>query len=77
MEFEYNKGDIKSLLKKASMENVEDVAFFVTNKIEKKAEKKEPVIYYNERSHGIFENKVKDETLRKKFEEIRSIIKDS
>lgn len=77
MEFEYNKGDIKSLLKKANITNVEDVAFFVTNKIEKKEKPKEPVEYYSEKSHGIFLNKAQDENIFKKFEEIRKIIKES
>ena len=36
MEFEYNKSLIKSLLKKANITNVDDIQFFVTNKIEKK-----------------------------------------
>lgn len=77
MEFEYNKGDIKSLLKKSKIANVEDIVFFVTNKIEKKEEEKEPILLYQERSYGIFENKAKDEKIFKKFEEIRKLIKDS
>ena len=36
MEFEYNKADIKSLLKNANFDNVNEIAFFVTNKIERK-----------------------------------------
>lgn len=77
MEFEYNKGDIKSLLKKSKIANVEDIVFFVTNKIEKKEEDKEPILLYQERSYGIFENKAKDEKIFKKFEEIRKLIKGS
>ncbi len=77
MEFEYNKGDIKSLLKKINIANVEDIAFFVTNKIEKKEKPKEPIEYYNEKSNAIFENKATNEHIFKKFEEIRRIIKES
>ena len=77
MEFEYNKGDIKSLLKKATIENVNDIAFFVTNKIEKKEEPIQESPLYDERSYGIFENKSTDEKLFRKFEEIRKIIKES
>lgn len=36
MEFEYNKADIKSLLKNFKIANVEEIAFFVTNVVEKK-----------------------------------------
>lgn len=37
MEFEYNKADIKSLLKNFTIANVEKVdSFFVTNVVEKK-----------------------------------------
>jgi len=77
MEFEYNKGDTKSLLKKINIANVEDIAFFITNKIEKKEKPKEPIEYYIEKSHGIFENKAEDENIFKKFEEIRKIIKET
>ncbi len=77
MEFEYNKADIKSLLKSFKIANVEDIGFFITNVIEKKEEKEKPVIFYKERSYGIFENKAKDEYLHKKFEKIREIIKNS
>ena len=77
MEFEYNKADIKSLLKKFKIANVEDIGFFVTNIIEKKETKKIDEPLYKERSYGIFENKAKDEKLFKKFEKIRDIIKNS
>ena len=77
MEFEYNKADIKSLLKKFKIANVEDIGFFVTNIIEKKETKKTDEPLYKERSYGIFENKAKDEKLFKKFERIRDIIKNS
>ena len=77
MEFEYNKELIKSLLKKAHIANVEDIRFFVTNKREKKEEVKENTPFYEEKSHGIFENNTEDETLFKTFEEIRQIIKES
>lgn len=77
MEFEYNKADIKSLLKNANFDNVNEIAFFVTNKIEKKSKKviEEPL--YKERSNGLFTNNAKDEILYKKFEAIRNIIKES
>ena len=77
MEFEYNKADIKSLLKKFKIANVEDIGFFVTNVIEKKVLQKTHEPLYKERSYGIFENKVKDERLFRKFERIREIIKTS
>lgn len=77
MEFEYNKNLIKSLLKDANIANVNDIKFFVTNVIEKKETINEEKVFYKERSFGIFENFCKDENLRKKFEEIRKIIKNS
>lgn len=77
MEFEYNKADIKSLLKNFKIANVEDIGFFITNVIEKKEDPKEPIPLYIERSYGIFENRAKDEYIFKKFEKIREIIKNS
>ena len=77
MEFEYNKADIKSLLKNFKIANVEDIGFFVTNVIEKKESEKKEEPMYIERSYGIFENKAKDEMIFKKFEKIREIIKNS
>ena len=77
MEFEYNKADIKSLLKNFKIANVEDIGFFITNVIEKKEEEKAPIPLHKERSYGIFENKAKDEYLFKRFEKIREIIKSS
>lgn len=77
MEFEYNKEIIKSLLKKAGIANVEDIRFFVTNKLERKEVKKVESPFFQERSYGIFENKTHNERLHKKFEEIRSIINSS
>ena len=75
MEFEYNKEIIKSLLKKACIANVEDIRFFITNKLEKKQTKEVEAPFFQERSHGIFENNTDNEKLHKKFEEIRKIIK--
>ena len=77
MEFEYNKADIKSLLKNFKIANVEDIGFFITNVIERKEEPKEPTPLYIERSYGIFENKAKNEQIFRKFEKIREIIKNS
>lgn len=78
MEFEYNKTLIKALLKTASIENIDDVKFFVTNRIEKKVKQKIPdQPSFKERSYGIFENSCKNEKLNKLFEEIRNIIKSS
>ena len=75
MEFEYNKADIKSLLKSGNFDNVNEIAFFVTNKIEKKSKKaKEEEPLFKERSKGMFLNKAKDENIYKKFESIRTII---
>jgi len=77
MEFEYNKADIKSLLKNYKIANVEDIGFFITNVIERKEEPQKPPSLYVERSYGIFENKAKSEQIFKKFEKIREIIKTS
>lgn len=77
MEFEYNKSLINSLLKKSHIANVEDVKFFVTNRIEKKEKKVEIENNYKERSYGIFENSITDKELHEKVEEIRAIIKGS
>ena len=77
MEFEYNKSLINTLLKKAQIANVEELKFFVTNKIERKIVKKEVSEHFNERSYGIFENSIKNEKLHDKVEEIRKIIKES
>ncbi len=77
MEFEYNKSLINALLKKAHIANIEDLKFFVTNKIEQKKDNKIIVQKYKERSYGIFENSITDEKLYKKIEEIRKIIKNS
>jgi len=77
MEFEYNKADIKSLLKNFKIANVEDIGFFITNVIEKKQEQQAPIPLYKERSFGIFDIKAKDEYLFRKFEKIRAIIKNS
>ena len=77
MEFEYNKADIKSLLKNFKIANVEDIGFFITNVIEKKEKENESIFFYKERSYGIFDNKAKDEYLFKRFENIREIIKNS
>ena len=77
MEFEYNKSLINSLLKKAHIANVEELQFFVTNKIEKKEKKEIKIETFKERSHGIFANPISDEKLHDKVEEIRNIIKNS
>lgn len=75
MEFEYNKADIKSLLKNFKIANVEEIAFFVTNVIEKKEIVEELKPLYSERSYGIFENRAKNKDIFKRFEDIRKIIK--
>lgn len=77
MEFEYNKSLINSLLKKARIANVEELQFFVTNKIEKKQKVEIKSEIFKERSYGIFANPISDEKLHKKVEEIRNIIKNS
>lgn len=77
MEFEYNKEDIKSLLKKYKINDVNNVLFFVTNKIEKREKNTiEDEPKYKERSYGIFQNMAKDDKLFSKFENIRKIIKE-
>ena len=77
MEFEYNKSLINSLLKKAQIANVEELKFFVTNKIERKVKEEKKEEKFKERSYGIFANKIQDEELHNKVEEIRKIIKGS
>ena len=77
MEFEYNKSLINTLLKKAQIANVEELNFFVTNKIERKVKKEEKNDHFDERSYGIFENPIKNQKLHNKVEEIRKIIKES
>lgn len=78
MEFEYNKSLIKSLLKTANIANINDVQFFVTNKIEKKIEiKEEKPPVFKEKSYGLFENCAKTEKIFNTFEAIRKIIKTS
>ncbi len=78
MEFEYNKSLINALLKKSNIANVEEVKFFVTNKIEKRKQQKvNQDDTFTERSYGIFQNSVQNEELHEKIEKIRSIIKKS
>lgn len=77
MEFEYNKSLINDLLKKSNITNIDEVRFFVTNRIEKKEKPYDIPDNYKERSYGIFENSISDEKLHKQFEEIREIIKSS
>lgn len=77
MEFEYNKALIKSILKNYQDIQCDDIKFFVTNVIEKKENIQVKIDTFNERSYGIFENKVKNPKLNKKFEEIRNLIKKS
>ncbi len=78
MEFEYNKSLINTLLKKSHIANIEDIKFFVTNKIKKKPKKATPKHdTFKERSYGIFQNSIKNETFHKEIEDIRNIIKNS
>lgn len=77
MEFEYNKSLINALLKKSNIANVEELKFFVTNKIERKEKKVEKVEVFKERSYGIFQNNIEDNELHHLAEEIRNIIKSS
>lgn len=77
MEFEYNKALIKSILKNYQDIQCDDIKFFVTNVIEKKENIQVKIDTFSERSYGIFENKVKNPKLNKKFEEIRNLIKKS
>lgn len=78
MEFEYNKQDIKSLLKLVELDYIKDISFFVTNQVEKKIEKNEDKEDdYKERSNGYFDNNSNNEKIHKYFEDIRKIIKDN
>lgn len=77
MEFEYNKSLINDLLKQANIANIQELKFFVTNKIERPS-KKVPVVHtFEERSYGIFDNPIKNEKLHQQVENIRKIIKKS
>ena len=51
MEFEYNKADIKSLLKNFKIANVEDIGFFITNVIAKKEKENTPISLYKAGSY--------------------------
>lgn len=77
MEFKYNKEEIKNLLEKYQFSDIIDIDFFVTNSIDIEKSKTMESEKYKERSLGIFENRVEDEKLYLKFENIRKIIKDS
>ncbi|WP_121626551.1 DUF721 domain-containing protein [Poseidonibacter antarcticus] len=77
MEFEYNKADIKSLLKMGNFDNVTEIAFFVSNKIEKKEKIKKEEPLFKERAKGSFYNQAKDGKIYEKFENIREIIRGS
>lgn len=78
MEFEYNKQDIKSLLKLVELDYIKDISFFVTNQVEKKIEKNEDKEDdYKERSNGYFDNNSNNKKIHKYFEDIRKIIKDN
>ncbi|WP_228254555.1 hypothetical protein [Aliarcobacter cryaerophilus] len=79
VEFEHNKDTLKALLKMAEIKDVSNFVFFVSNNVDNLLRKNNQVIdeRYIEKSVGIFENRAKDERLFKKFEEIRSIIKNS
>ncbi|RBQ29218.1 DUF721 domain-containing protein [Aliarcobacter vitoriensis] len=78
VEFEYAKNDILALIKSSNFKNITKLSFFVSNSVERvKKGTEESVEKYDERAYGIFENRVKDEKLFKKFEDIRAIIKGS
>ncbi len=77
MEFKYNKEEIKKLLEKYQFTDISDIDFFVTNSINSVKNEKIEDKKYKERSLGIFENKIKDEKLFLRFENIRKIIKES
>ena len=77
MEFEYNKSLINDLLRQANIANIQELRFFVTNKIERKEKKIEVSYTFKERSYGIFDNPIKNKKLHQKVEDIRKIIKES
>ncbi|WP_418185397.1 DUF721 domain-containing protein [Aliarcobacter vitoriensis] len=78
VEFEYAKNDILALIKSSNFKNITKLSFFVSNSVERvKKITEESAEKYDERAYGIFENRVKDEKLFKKFEDIRAIIKGS
>jgi len=63
-----------------NFDNVTEIAFFVSNKIEKK-EKKEKIkkedLLFRERAKGSFYNQAKNDKIYEKFENIREIIRGS
>lgn len=77
MEFNYNLGLIKDLLKKfdfSLLGEIRDVKCFVSHKAQKKEEPVDESYTYEEHSKGAFKNALKDEKLHEKLEEIRNVI---
>jgi len=77
-EFKSNESLIKSLLKQLNIQDIDDIAYFVTNKpkIRKKSTITPPLIIpYKRQSYGIFDNHAKNKKIYDKFEQIRSLIK--
>jgi len=76
-EFEYNKQDIKALLKIIKLEDINEIRFFVSNEVIKKSEESlDEGPRYKERSHGYFDNNTKNEKTFLLFEKIRKLIKE-
>lgn len=76
-EFEYNKQDIKALLKIIKLEDIHDIRCFVSNEVDKKyTEVKQESPSYKERSNGYFDNNTNNKKLHQTFEKIRELIKE-
>jgi hypothetical protein len=75
-EFKFRDSHIKHLIKSSPLRDIQKIECFVTNKPKPKEIKsnEEKISFYEESSHGIFENCVEDEILYNKFEEIRKAI---
>lgn len=77
MEFNYNLGLIKDLLKKfdfSALGEVRDVKCFASHKARQREEAVEESYTYTEHAEGVFENHITDSKLHDKLEEIRSVI---
>ena len=83
MEFHYKDNLIKSLLKQIklidkecqNMQNITNIKYFVSNKIQNKNKKLSQIQRYKERATGEFEILSKNKKLIKLFEKIQNSIK--
>ena len=74
MELKYNQDLIKTLLNELNIQNIQNIKYFVTSKQSAKLDKYTPPTY-QEKSHGIFDNHLKNKELFDIVEKIRLNIK--